>query len=95
MFVLSLHSWHDPVDQLLKLSKERGVNIITPKLGQLVTINDDYRNVEWWLGLKSRVSIINNFWFNNSIDEVHENSPLRTFTPKTVIKEILPAYCRK
>lgn len=52
MFVLSLHSWRDPVDQLLKLSQERGVKIMTPKLGQLVTINDDYRNVEWWLDLK-------------------------------------------
>jgi len=52
MFVLSLHSWYDPVDQLLKLSKERGVNIMTLKLGQLVSISDDYRNIEWWLDLK-------------------------------------------
>lgn len=52
MFVLALHSWRDPVDQLLRLSKERGVNLVTPKIGETVAINDNYRNVEWWLDLK-------------------------------------------
>lgn len=52
MFVLALHSWREPVDELLKLSKEKGVNLVTPKIGEMVTVNDSYRNVEWWLDLK-------------------------------------------
>nr|WP_295902354.1 MBL fold metallo-hydrolase [uncultured Bdellovibrio sp.] len=52
MFVLALHSWREPVDELLKLSKSRGVNLVTPKLGEVVAINDNYRNVEWWIDLK-------------------------------------------
>jgi L-ascorbate metabolism protein UlaG (beta-lactamase superfamily) len=51
MFVLSLHSWREPADKLLELSKVKGVNIITPKLGEMVTLNDSYKNVEWWLDL--------------------------------------------
>ena len=52
MFVLSLHTWREPVDKLLELSKEKGVNIVTPKLGEMVTVNDNYKNTEWWLDLK-------------------------------------------
>ncbi|WP_413943576.1 MBL fold metallo-hydrolase [Bdellovibrio sp. HCB-162] len=52
MFVLALHSWREPVDELLKLSKSRGVNLVTPKIGETVAINDNYRNVEWWTDLK-------------------------------------------
>lgn len=52
MFVLALHSWHDPMDKLLELSANRGVNIVTPKLGEMVTVNDAYRNVQWWVDLK-------------------------------------------
>lgn len=48
MFVLSLHSWRHPVDELRRLSKERGVNIVTPKLGEIVTVGEGYRNTEWW-----------------------------------------------
>lgn len=52
MFVLSVHTWRDPVDNLLRLSKERGVNIVTPKIGQLVSVNDNYQNIEWWLDIE-------------------------------------------
>ncbi|MFN8370777.1 MAG: MBL fold metallo-hydrolase [Bacteriovoracaceae bacterium] len=49
MFVLSLHSWREPADELLRLSQERGVNIVTPILGEIVTVNDNYKNKLWWL----------------------------------------------
>lgn len=52
VFVLALHSWREPVDRLLALAKERGVNIVTPKFGQIVTLNDEYKNTEWWLDYK-------------------------------------------
>ncbi len=52
MFVLSLHSWREPVDELLRLSKEREVNIVTPILGEIVTVNDNYKNKIWWSNLE-------------------------------------------
>lgn len=52
MFVLALHSWREPVDRLLALAKERGVNIVTPKFGEMVALNDEYKNTEWWLDYK-------------------------------------------
>lgn len=52
MFVLSLHSWREPVDELLRLSKERGVKTVTPKIGEVVTVNEDYQSIAWWQDLK-------------------------------------------
>lgn len=52
MFVLSLHSWREPVDEILKHSKERGINLVTPILGEIVEVNEDYQNKIWWLDLK-------------------------------------------
>ena len=52
MFVLATHSWREPVDKLLELSKAKGVNLVTPKLGEIVSLNDSYKNTEWWLDLK-------------------------------------------
>lgn len=51
MFVLAMHTWRDPVDQLLRLSQERGVPIVTPKLGELITLDEEYKNTEWWMNL--------------------------------------------
>lgn len=52
MFVLSLHSWREPIDTLLKLSREKGVNLITPKIGELISIDEAYRSTEWWTDLE-------------------------------------------
>lgn len=52
MFVLAFHSWREPIDKLSELAKSRGVNTVTPKLGEIVTVNDNYRNIPWWSDLK-------------------------------------------
>ena len=52
MFVLAMHTWREPMDRLLKLSQERGVNLVTPLLGEIVTVNNTYKNKTWWVDLK-------------------------------------------
>ncbi len=48
MFDLSLHSWHDPIERIEKASKERNINLLTPKFGQLVKLDEDTIFEKWW-----------------------------------------------
>lgn len=48
MFVLALHEWNEPVRELFRLSEGKDVKILTPKLGEILKINDDYENQKWW-----------------------------------------------
>lgn len=52
MFVLSMHTWREPVDRLLQLARDQGVSLVTPKIGEISIISSDYKNVEWWLDLE-------------------------------------------
>lgn len=49
MFDLALHTWYDPIERVTTEAKLRGVSIIAPKLGQLVSIQHHYLQEEWWL----------------------------------------------
>lgn len=52
MFVLSMHSWREPVDRLMELAKARGVDVVTPQLGEIVSLSPDYQNRIWWSELQ-------------------------------------------
>ena len=48
-FVLSKHSWDDPVDRFTRRAKEEKIEYITPKIGQTVSMmNYDQYKTEWW-----------------------------------------------
>ena len=51
MFVLAYHSWFDPVEQLFRLSKQQDINLVVPKLGQIVDFNKEFENDYWWKGV--------------------------------------------
>ena len=51
MFNLALHTWYDPIERATTEAKKRGVTIITPKLGQLVSTKQTYKQENWWLPL--------------------------------------------
>ena len=48
MFVLSKHPWNDPAKQLHILSKTHQIDLVVPKLGQLVNFSDEIQLNEWW-----------------------------------------------
>lgn len=52
MFELAFHPWYEPITRVSKLTKEKQIPLVSPKLGQIVTVNDSYQNVNWWEGLK-------------------------------------------
>jgi len=49
-FVLALHAWKDPVERVTKKAKELEVNIITPKIGQQIILNEPtIEKNNWWV----------------------------------------------
>jgi L-ascorbate metabolism protein UlaG (beta-lactamase superfamily) len=47
MFELALHSWFEPIVRIDKLSVERGINLVAPKIGQVISLNEE-TNQKWW-----------------------------------------------
>ncbi|MBR9975663.1 MAG: MBL fold metallo-hydrolase [Bacteroidetes bacterium] len=51
-FQLALHTWTDPVERAAAAATEKGVTLVTPKIGQAVTLGR-YDNVgRWWEDLR-------------------------------------------
>lgn len=47
-FKLSFHSWFDPLEQVSKLSKEQGVLVQTPIMGEEVKLSEPKWYKKWW-----------------------------------------------
>ena len=47
-FTLAMHAWNDPVKRVLVEAKNLSVNVITPKIGELVNLGSIYKGDEWW-----------------------------------------------
>ena len=48
MFNLAMHDWFEPVEKSLKYAEKYGINLMTPKIGQLVST--EHKNIfeKWW-----------------------------------------------
>jgi len=47
-FVLSLHSWDEPIRRLVDRAKEKGVTVATPRIGEPVILNTEIPGERWW-----------------------------------------------
>lgn len=52
-FDLGLHSWHEPVERLVKAAEQERMLIVTPKIGELVDPGK-YESMPWWRELMNR-----------------------------------------
>ena len=48
MFNIAIHNWYDPIQESVKYSSKYGVALMTPKLGQLVELNQNNFFENWW-----------------------------------------------
>ena len=46
-FDLSLHSWYEPIERLVKAAQQDHARTITPRMGEFVD-PDHYENRYWW-----------------------------------------------
>lgn len=47
-FSLALHPWKEPIERVFSESKKQELNLLTPKIGETVTIGIDFPNTPWW-----------------------------------------------
>ncbi len=47
-FELGLHEWTEPVERLLRASKKTDINILTPKIGENLLIENNIETTSWW-----------------------------------------------
>jgi L-ascorbate metabolism protein UlaG (beta-lactamase superfamily) len=47
-FNLALHPWKEPIQRAIKKGEELNVNIITPEIGEMVTLDDHLMTDHWW-----------------------------------------------
>lgn len=47
-FILSLHSWTEPVERVSVKAKELNQKIITPRIGEIVRLPNELPNSKWW-----------------------------------------------
>ena len=48
MFNLSVHNWYDPPNEITKLAKQDNIKLITPRLGQLISLDNPPLYDQWW-----------------------------------------------
>ncbi|MEK2690807.1 MBL fold metallo-hydrolase [Bdellovibrio sp. GT3] len=48
MFSLAFHSWFEPLEKLSAAASANGMKLVTPKIGEIVTVNDSYSSEPWW-----------------------------------------------
>jgi L-ascorbate metabolism protein UlaG (beta-lactamase superfamily) len=47
-FSLSLHSWEEPVERLMKAAEKMNINVITPRIGQTFDLSGKITEEKWW-----------------------------------------------
>ncbi len=58
MFELALHSWCQPAYDISKEADIRGINLITPMLGETITVNESLKTGRWWEHTAANLSLI-------------------------------------
>lgn len=52
-FELSFHAWNEPIRRAVQSAKTHGVQMVTPRLGEVVTIGQTFENTDWWEELEA------------------------------------------
>lgn len=56
MFNLSVHNWYDPPNEITRRAKAANINLITPRLGQVIALDNPPLYDQWWLEVKPKVN---------------------------------------
>lgn len=48
MFNISTHNWYDPIEDIDQIAKEKGLNLLTPMMGEIVYVGQTRPFEKWW-----------------------------------------------
>lgn len=51
-FDLAFHTWKDPLERVAALARQRGIDLATPEIGEVLTLGKPRANRLWWEGLR-------------------------------------------
>ncbi|MCW5648866.1 MAG: MBL fold metallo-hydrolase [Ramlibacter sp.] len=51
-FDLAFHTWKDPLERVAALARQRGIDLATPEIGEVLTLGKPRNNRQWWEGLR-------------------------------------------
>jgi L-ascorbate metabolism protein UlaG (beta-lactamase superfamily) len=47
-FNLAFHAWDEPIKRAVAAGRERGIDILTPRVGEVLTAGEQFNSVSWW-----------------------------------------------
>ena len=47
-FNLAFHAWDEPIKRAVTAGRKRGIDIVTPRLGEVLTAGAPFNSVSWW-----------------------------------------------
>ncbi len=48
-FQLANHAWDEPIISITQLAEENNIQLVTPKIGELVDLKNEYQEfAQWW-----------------------------------------------
>ena len=48
MFEIAMHPWYEPAEKLKINAREKGINLLTPKIGQMIELGKRQKTSFWW-----------------------------------------------
>ncbi len=48
VFALAFHDWDEPIREVLTFGKEQGVDVVLPKMGEIVRVDEWDVNDRWY-----------------------------------------------
>ncbi len=51
-FDVAFHSWNEPIIRLVSCAEKEKVHVMTPKLGEVVDIDQDVKSDRWWSSIR-------------------------------------------
>lgn len=47
-FNIAFHRWDEPIKRALQEAEEKGVDLVTPRVGEVVTAGEPFTSIRWW-----------------------------------------------
>lgn len=51
-FNLAIHDWHEPIERALAAAQRKGVDLITPRVGEVVETGQPFDSQPWWKNVR-------------------------------------------
>lgn len=51
-FNLAVHAWDEPIIRATKAARAKGVQLLTPQIGQVIEVDQPFESVRWWQDVK-------------------------------------------